>query len=96
MSLLAPAAFSAILSVILGYFLGVRQTRKQELSKYIIEIAGELYPSLFSEIKENLERLDNYLEEPNGNFSFRNFGDIYHSGLEGFIEKTSQRHIPSY
>ncbi len=87
LSLLAPAAFSAILSVIIGYFLGVRQTRKQALSKYITETAGELYPSLFSEIKENLALSDTYLEKPNRNFRFPNFEDIYNRGLERFIEK---------
>ena len=77
-----PAAFYAILSVIRGYFLGVRQTRKQALSKYINETSSELYPTLFSEINENLEKVDHYLDDPNGNFVFRSFDDIYDRGLD--------------
>jgi len=87
LSSFASAVFIAILTLILGYFLGVRQTKKQALSKYITDTAGELYPSLFYEIKENLAMLDTYLEKPNRNFRFPNFEDIYNRGLERFIEK---------
>ena len=85
MPIFASAIISVILAVI-GYFLGVRQTKKQALSKYIAETAGDLYPSLFSEIKEELELLDNYLEEPNITFNFRELDKVYSSGLERFIE----------
>ena len=79
--------FIAIISAILGYYLGVKQTKKQALSKYVTETAGKLYPALFSEMKEQLERLDNYLEKPNVNFYWRELDEVYNSGLERFIEK---------
>ena len=81
------AIIPSFITLVIGYFLGVKQTKKQVLSKYITEIAGKNYPDLFSEIKDQLERLDRYLNEPNGNFSWAILEDIYNSGLERFIEK---------
>jgi hypothetical protein len=72
-------------SVFLGYFLGARQQKKQASREHIIERTEEMYPALFSEIKRNLELLDNYLEEPNINFNFLELDQIYDHGLDGFI-----------
>ena len=58
----------SIISVIAGYFLGVRQTNKQALNRYIADTAGKHYPRLFSEIQENLELLDDNVEETTQNF----------------------------
>jgi len=69
----------------LAYFLGVRQQKKQASSEHIIERTGEMYPTLLSEIKRNLELLDNYLEKPYINFNFLELDQIYDEGLDGLI-----------
>ncbi len=81
-----PSIISGIVAAILGYFLGVRQTKKQALNRYIAETSGKLYPRLYSEIQDNLALLYNYLENPNKNFQFMVLDEIYQRGLERFIE----------
>ena len=81
------ALVPALVSVFVGYFLGTRSQRKQDLREYITDIVKEKYPQLFAEIKRNSERLDNYLENPFDSFGFSQLEQIYNKGLDGFVKK---------
>jgi hypothetical protein len=81
---------SLILPIVLayiGYRLGLRSQRIQALREYVTSIVRENYQPLFSEIKRNSERLDNYLEKPDVSFSFPEIGKIYDKGLNEFMKR---------
>lgn len=81
------ALVPALISAFIGYFLGTRSQRKQGLREYITETVKDKYPSLFSEIKRNSERVDNYLDSPFDSFSFPQLEQIYNKGRDEFMKK---------
>jgi len=81
---------SVLVSVLVGYFLGMRSQRKQGLREYITGIVKDKYPLLFSEMKRNLEFLDNFLENPDTArvaCVFPELDEIYNRGLEEFMKR---------
>jgi hypothetical protein len=76
----------AIISPIVAYRLGLKSQSQQALKEYVLSIVKIEYPELFCEIKRNLDILDDYLENPNENFTFMKLEQFYENGLEVFMK----------
>ncbi len=70
----------------IAYRLGLRSQKFQALREYVAGVVKKEYPSLFAELKENSELLDDYLENPNVNFDFPQLEGLYNRGLEEFMK----------
>lgn len=83
MLVLTPTLASAVI----GYLLVIRRQEKQVLREYITGTVKDEYPLLFSEIKRNSERVDNYLDNPFDSFSFPQLEQVYNKGRDEFMKK---------
>jgi len=74
-------------TLVVGYFLGLRSQKTQSLHEYVISTVKEQYPSLFSEMQRNSEYLDNFLEKPIVGFQFPVLTKFLRRGLGSLMKK---------
>lgn len=82
--------FSPIFSLLVAYLAyrwGLKSQRIHALREYVSTIVRDEYPSLSSEIKFNISILDNFLEEPLNNFTFRELDQFYDEGMDVFMKR---------
>ena len=81
------AVVPAVLTLFVGYFLGLRSQRKQTLHEYVVGTVKEEYPLLFDEIRRNSEMLDSFLLSPDVHFDFPHLESFFGAGLDSLMKK---------
>jgi len=84
---IAIAVVPAVMTLVVGYFLGLRSQKKQTLHEYIIGTVKEQYSFLFAEMQGNSEMLDNFLTKPDVYFDFPSLTTFFDKGLDSFMKK---------
>lgn len=72
-----PIIIPAVITGIIGYFVGGRIQKRQISQQYITDVVKEKYPLLHNEIRRNIETLEKFLEEPDVSFDFTNLKMLY-------------------
>ena len=77
---------SVLISIPLGYYLGLRSQKIQTIREHVIDVSKDTYPELFSEVKRNSETLNSFLNNPNVSFHFPVLDSLYDRGLDEFVK----------
>jgi len=80
-----PLIFSLVLPFV-AYWLGLKSQRIQALREYVADTVQNKYPALSSEIIQNIELFDDYLEDPLEHFDFPKLNQFYDDGLHEFMK----------
>jgi hypothetical protein len=78
-------ALVPILTLIAGYYLGLRSQKQQTLHEYVINIVKKEYPELFKNIRFNSVLLDDWLSKPYEDFSFSKVLAFFDEGLDSLM-----------
>ena len=82
-----PIIIPAVITGIIGYFVGGSIQKRQISQQYITDVVKEKYPLLHDEIRRNIETLGKFLEEPDVSFGFANLTMLYEQGTDSLMKK---------